>query len=78
MSYSFNLSNYKCLLFHSFQSCLLLGSPWTMFLMAALKSDKFLSLDYLSILLYSGKFRFYAVEIMSPLKSSGKCFHIRR
>lgn len=46
--------------------------------MAALKSEKFLNLDYFSTLLYSGQFRSYAVEIISPLKSSIKCFCMRR
>lgn len=77
MSHSFNFSNCKCLLFHFFSSCLLLISPWTMVLVAALKSEKFLNLDYFSILLYSRQLRSYAVEIISPLKSSMKCFCMR-
>lgn len=78
MSHSFNFSNCKCLLFHFFSSCLLFISSWTMVLVAALKSGKFLNLDYFSILLYSRQLRSYAVEIMSPLKSSMKCFCMRR
>lgn len=49
-----------------------------MVVVAALKSEKFLNLDYFSILFYSRQLKSYVVEIMSPLKSSMKCFCMRR
>lgn len=76
--YRFSFSNYKCLLFYSSQPCLALVSLRIMVLMAALKSDKFLNLGYLSILLHSGQFRCYAAVILSPLKCSRKCFSVSR
>lgn len=38
------------------------------------KTDKFLNLGYPSILLHSGQFRDCVAEIVSPSKSSRKCF----